>query len=66
MRTVHKKNRDVQRTFPAAECAFCGGELYRGDVCWRLCGRVLCGDCVVPWLLDELSSCRTRLREVEQ
>ncbi len=66
MRTVHKNHRDLQRAFPAAECFLCGGELYRGDVCWRLAGRILCVDCVGPWLMDELSCCRLRLREVRR
>ena len=66
MRTVHKNHRDTQRTFPAAECCLCGGELYRGEVCWRLAGRILCEDCVVPWLLDELADFRLRLREVRK
>ena len=66
MRTVHKRNQDPQRAFPAAECFFCGGELYWGEVCWRLAGRTLCEDCVDPWLLGELASCRLRLREVRR
>lgn len=63
MRTIRKKHRDSQRDFPAAACALCGGELYRGEVCWRMNGRLLCQDCVVPWLLDELAPCRIRLKE---
>ena len=64
MRIVHKRHRDAQRAFPAAECALCGGELYRGDACWRLSGRTVCEDCVVPWLMDGLAPYRLRLREV--
>jgi len=64
LRIVHKRHRDAQRAYPAAECALCGGELYRGDACWRLHGRVICEDCVVPWLMDELAPYRLRLREV--
>ena len=66
MRTVHKRERDRQRAFPAAECVSCGGELYRGEVCWRLAGRTLCGDCAGPWLLGDLASCRLRLGEVRR
>lgn len=66
MRTVHKRRRDPQRTYPAAECALCGGAVYRGEVCWRLWGRVLCGDCAGPWLLKELAGCRVRPGEVER
>ena len=58
MRIVHKRYRDAQRACPAAECALCGGELYRGDVCWRFSGRVFCEDCVVRWLVDELAPYR--------
>ncbi len=58
MRIVHKRYRDPQRACPAAECAMCGGELYRGDACWRLSGRILCETCVVQWMLDELTPCR--------
>ena len=45
MRIVHKRRRDSQRAFPAGECRLCGGELYRGEICWRAAGRTLCGDC---------------------
>ena len=58
MRIVHKRHRDAQRAFPAAECALCGGELYRGDVCWRLSRQTVCEACVVRWLLDELAPYR--------
>lgn len=58
MRYVHKRHRDAQRAYPAAECALCGGELYRGDACWRLGGRILCEGCVVRLLLDELAPWR--------
>ena len=58
MRTVHKRQRDPQRAFPAAECALCGRELYRGEACWRLSGRIVCADCVTRWLMDELAPCR--------
>ena len=64
MRVTHKKHRDVQRDFPAAKCARCGGELYPGETVWRLCGRTLCPDCAGPWLLEELAACRARLGEV--
>ena len=62
MRIIHKRSRDAQRAFPAAECALCGGELYRGDVCWRLHGWAICEDCMAPWLMAGLAPCR--LREV--
>lgn len=58
MRTVHKRRRDPQRAYPVAECALCGGAVYRGEVCWRLWGRVLCGDCAGSWLLNELAGRR--------
>ena len=58
MRIVHKRYRDAQRAYPAAECVLCGGELYRGDACWRLSGRVLCEECVVRVLLEELAPYR--------
>lgn len=64
MRTVHKRRRDPQRAYPAAECALCGGAVYRGEVCWRLWGRVLCGDCAGSWLLDGISCRRVRPGEV--
>lgn len=64
MRTIHKRHRDSQRAVPAGECARCGGEVYPGCACWRFGNRILCEDCVVPWLLEELSACRIRLREV--
>lgn len=66
MRTIHKRHRDAQRACPAAECALCGGAVYRGEVCWRLWGRVLCGECAGPWLLREFSNFRVRLGEVER
>lgn len=66
MRTIHKRYPDPQRAFPAAECFRCGGELYHGDMCWRLSGRVLCEQCAASWLLEELSACRIRLKEVRQ
>lgn len=66
MRTIHKKSRDPQRVYPVAECALCGGELYPGDACWRLAGQLFCEDCVIQWVLEELSFCRMRLREVGQ
>lgn len=46
MRTVHKKWRDPQRRAPAGECAICGGEIYRGEIIWRLNGRTICWDCL--------------------
>lgn len=58
MRIVHKRYRDAQRAYPAAECALCGGELYRGENCWRLGGRVLCQACLVRQLMNELAPCR--------
>ena len=58
MRIVHKRSRDPQRAYPAAECSLCGRELYRGEVCWRLSGRIVCEDCVVQWMMDELSPYR--------
>ena len=58
MRIVHKRHRDPQRAYPAAVCALCGGDLYRGDACWRLSGRVLCKDCLLRLLLDELAPYR--------
>ena len=58
MRIVHKRHRDAQRAYPAAACAQCGGELYRGDERWRLAGRTLCKECVVQLLLEELAPCR--------
>lgn len=58
MHIVHKKHRDVQRAYPVAECALCGAELYGGDACWRLSGRVLCEACVLRLLLDELAPYR--------
>lgn len=64
MRTIHRRHRDAQRAVPAGECALCGAEIYPGSLCWRLGGRLLCEECVVPWLLEELSVCRIRLREV--
>lgn len=66
MRTVHKRRRDPQRAYPAAECALCGGAVYRGEVCWRLWGRVLCMDCAGPWLLKELADRCMRPGEVER
>lgn len=66
MRTVHKRHRDLQRAAPLAECGLCGGALYRGETCWRLWGRTLCGACAGPWLLDGLAFCRIQLREVEK
>ncbi|MDE7220722.1 MAG: hypothetical protein K2O45_14075 [Oscillospiraceae bacterium] len=66
MRTVHKKHRDLQRAFPVGECCLCGGELYRGEICWHLAGRTLCGDCAGTWLADKLTACRLRLREVRR
>lgn len=58
MRIVHKRRRDGQRAFPAAECALCGGELYRGESSWRLNGRTLCQDCAARWVLEELAPWR--------
>ncbi len=45
MRTVPKKHRDPQRRCPAGQCCLCEGELYPGELCWRLAGRTLCRDC---------------------
>lgn len=45
MRTIHKRRRDRQRAYPAAECFLCGGELYGGETCVRLAGRTLCTEC---------------------
>lgn len=66
MRTIHKRHRDPQRAFPTAECVFCGGELYRGDLYWRLAGQVLCEDCVALWLAGGAAACRLHLREVRR
>lgn len=64
MRTVHKRRRDPQRAYPAAECALCGGAVYRGEVCRRVWGRVLCGDCAGSWLPREFPGFRMRPGEV--
>ena len=66
MRVTHKRYRDAQRSSPLARCARCGGELYAGSGCWRLGGRVLCEDCVIPWLLEELSAFHIRCEEVRR
>ena len=63
MRIVHKRHRDVQRAFPAAQCALCGGELYRGEYCWRLGRYVLCGDCAGRRTGGDSAFRRTRLGE---
>lgn len=63
MRIVHKRRRDSQRAFPAGECRMCGGELYRGEICWRAAGRTLCGDCAAGWLAGA-PAFRRRLGEV--
>ena len=63
LRIVHKRRRDSQRAFPAGECRMCGGELYRGEICWRAAGRTLCGNCAAGWLAGAPAFCR-RLGEV--
>ena len=65
MRYIRKRHRDPQRAVLVEQCACCGGELYPGNPCWRLAGRTLCEDCVVPWLLRELAPFRGRAGEVE-
>lgn len=62
MRIVHKRHRDVQRAYPARVCGLCGGELYGGDACWRVNGRVLCEACVVRLALEELAPYRLEVR----
>ena len=64
MRTIQKRHRDIQRAFPAGICALCGGELYGGEQGWRIRGRLLCRDCVVSWVLDELAPWREKIGEV--
>lgn len=66
MRSIHRRNRDLQREAPAGVCAQCGGELYPGDRCWQLWGGLLCETCVGPWLLGEMAPFCVRLGEVEQ
>ena len=65
LRTVRKRNADRQRAVPRGECALCGGELYAGSACWRVWGRTLCEECLIPWLLAELEPYRTRWEEAE-
>ncbi len=66
MHTLPKKYPDPLRSRPITACFLCEGELYPGDTCWRLAGRVLCEDCAAPWLSDALACCRMRLREVRR
>ena len=66
MRYIPKKPRDPQRAVPAGRCALCGGELYSGSSCWRLCGRILCEDCVLQWVLAELAPYHTVCGEVRK
>lgn len=55
MRTVHKRHSDPQRARPDGYCTCCGRELYAGTLRWKLWGNVLCRECVVSWVLNELS-----------
>lgn len=66
MYTAPKKYRDLQRSRPMAACFLCEGELYPGDTCWRLAGRVLCQDCAGSWMSGGPACCRVRLREVRR
>jgi hypothetical protein len=64
LRRIHKRHRDPQRAFPAAECALCGGAVYRGEICWRMWGRVLCGACAGTWMANEAALWRMSAGEV--
>jgi len=66
LRIVHKTHRDPQRAYPAGVCTLCGRELYPGSPCWRLGGRNICGDCLVPWLMDELAAFRVGWEEARR
>ena len=66
MRTVHKTYQDPQRAYPVGICSQCGRDLYPGSPCWRLCGQSLCGDCLLPWLVEELAAFRVRWEEARQ
>ena len=63
MRRIHRRNRDLQQEAPAALCARCGGELYRGCPCWELAGARWCEACLVRAVLEELSPFRVRWEE---
>ena len=46
MRFQRREHKDPQRQPPMAHCSLCGGELYRGDMCWCINGAVLCRGCL--------------------
>ena len=66
MRPIFKRQNDLQRVPPAGQCTRCGEELYPAGYCWRLGGQVLCEDCAVKWIREELAPFRVKLEEVER
>lgn len=45
------------------ECALCGGELYRGQICYDINGERICQDCLADYARQAFGGFAVRLGE---
>ena len=65
MKMYEKAQRDLQRRPPRGYCTLCGGELYRGDLCWIINGSVLCRGCLGEYAAQAFAAHRRVCGEEE-
>ena len=52
---------DRQCLLPLTSCSICRDELYAGEVCYRIEGRLICEGCLAAWARTRFAGCRCRL-----
>ena len=58
-RNFPRRLTDRQQQWPVCLCRECRGELYRGDVFWRIEGAAVCEDCLEGFARRYFAPCRT-------
>lgn len=57
---------DRQLQWPVGACGCCRGELYPGDVFWRIEGRLVCEDCLEAFAQRYFAPCRITGEQLTQ
>ena len=43
-------------SIPVCRCNFCGGELYAGNLCYRIDGARICRECFADWAKERFQT----------